>query len=74
VSTVELARSFVLRKQRGLPYSVLDMPEDRRPVLVETAVGRDRFLDVVADRGCSAAGVGSGRTGDRVPERRGQAR
>jgi hypothetical protein len=56
VTTVELARSFVLRKQRGLPYSVLDMPEDRRPVLVETAVDGERFVDAVTDRGCIAAG------------------
>src|SRR6266511_5715685 len=32
--TTELARSFVLQKHRGLPYSVLDMAPDRRPVLV----------------------------------------
>ena len=57
--TVELARSFVLHKHRGLPYSVLDMPSDRRPVLVHTEVPEDAYVDVVTDRGCVAASLPS---------------
>jgi RES domain-containing protein len=55
--TVELCRSFVLHKHRGLPYSVLDMSPEKRPILVETDVARDRFVDVVTDRGCIAVGL-----------------
>lgn len=57
VGTVELARSFVMGKHRGLPYSVLDMVENRRPILVETDVPTDRFVDVVTDRGCQSVGL-----------------
>ena len=53
--TIELARSFVLHKHTGLPYSVLDMAEERRPVLVQTDVPEDRFVDVVTERGCIVA-------------------
>jgi len=56
-STTELARSFVLHKHRGLPYSVLDMARDRQPVLVHTDVPNDAFVDVVTDRGCVAASL-----------------
>lgn len=55
ITTLELARSFVLYKHRDLPYSVLDMPPDRRPVLIQTEVPEDRFVDIVTDRGCVAA-------------------
>jgi RES domain-containing protein len=58
-STVELARSFVLNKHRGLPYSVLDMAPDRRPVLVHTDVPEDAYVDLVTDRGCVAASLSS---------------
>lgn len=56
-STVELARSFVVDKYRDLPYSVLDMVPDRQPVLIESVVPSDRFVDIVSDRGCVAAGL-----------------
>ncbi len=56
-TTVELARSFVLAKFRGLPYSVLDMTAERRPVLVHTDVAEDRFVDAVTNQGCAAAGL-----------------
>lgn len=53
--TVELARSFVIAKHQGLAYSVLDFLPERRPVLAQTEVPKDRFVDVVTDRGCMAA-------------------
>lgn len=56
-STVAVARANVLRKHRGLPYSVLDLRPKRRPVLVETGVTSARFVDVVSDAGCVAAGL-----------------
>lgn len=52
-----LARSFVLNKHRGLPYSVLDMPAHRRPVLVHTDITEAPFVDIVSDRGCVSAGL-----------------
>lgn len=59
VSTVELARSFVLHRYRGLPYSVLDLVPERRPVLVHADVPEDRFVDIVTDPGCAASGLPS---------------
>lgn len=56
-TSTELARSFVLHKHRGLPYSVLDMAPDRRPVLMHTDVPEDVFVDIVTDRGCVAASL-----------------
>lgn len=53
--SVALARSFVLAKHDGAPYSVLDMQEDARPILIETDVETVRFVDIVTDRGCAAA-------------------
>ncbi len=57
--TIGLARSYVLRRHRGLPYSVLDMAPDRRPVLVHTEVPRTTYVDVVTDSGCLAASLPS---------------
>lgn len=56
-STVQIARANVLRRFDGLPYSVLDLLPDRRPVLVETDVRGHRAVDVVSDAGCRAAGL-----------------
>lgn len=56
-STVPVARAIVLRRFDGLPYSVLDLLPDRRPVLVETDVREHRAVDVVTDAGCRAAGL-----------------
>ncbi|MGZ8637616.1 MAG: RES domain-containing protein [Actinomycetota bacterium] len=56
-STAQIARANVLRRFDGLPYSVLDLLPDRRPVLVETDVREHRAVDVVTDAGCRAAGL-----------------
>jgi hypothetical protein len=56
-STVGVARANVLRRFDGLPYSVLDLLPDRRPVLIETDVREHRAVDVVSDAGCRAAGL-----------------
>lgn len=56
-STVQTARANVLRRFDGLPYSVLDLLPDRRPVLIETDVREHRPVDVVSDAGCRAAGL-----------------
>jgi hypothetical protein len=52
-----VARAHVLRRFDGLPYSPLDLRPDRRPALVETDLGEDRFVDVVTDAGCRAASL-----------------
>lgn len=52
-----VARAIVLRRFDGLAYSPLDLRADRRPALVETDVPEDRFVDVVTDAGCQAAGL-----------------
>ncbi len=56
-STAEIARANVLRQFHGLPYSVLDMPAHRRPVMAETEVPAASFIDVVTAPGCRAAGL-----------------
>lgn len=55
-STIEIARANVLRRFVGLPYSLLDLLPERRPVLVETDVTEHRAVNVVTDGGCRAAG------------------
>lgn len=56
-STVGIARANVLRRFDGLPYSVLDLLLDRRPVLVETDVREHRAVDVVSGAGCRSVGL-----------------
>jgi hypothetical protein len=51
------ARSFVIAKHRGLPYTVTDLRPERRPNLVHIQVRRDSFVDVITDAGCVAAGL-----------------
>jgi hypothetical protein len=52
-----VARANVLRRFAGLPYGVLDLVPDRRPILVDTDVPPARVVDLVGDAGCSAAGL-----------------
>lgn len=52
----ETARARVDRKFAGLPYGPLDLRPDRRPILVSTLVPEQRFVDVVTEQGCRAAG------------------
>lgn len=56
-SHVDVARSFVIAKHPGLPYSILDLVPTRRPSLVHTEVKPQSFVDVVTDGGCVAAGL-----------------
>jgi hypothetical protein len=54
---LDVARSFVLRRFDGHPYSAFDLRPEAGPDLVETDVPEDRFVDVVSDDGCRAAGL-----------------
>jgi hypothetical protein len=56
-ATPEVARANVARRFEGLPYGVLDLQPERRPVLVDTDVPSHRAADVVTDAGCQAAGL-----------------
>lgn len=55
--TPEVARQVVLGRFEGLPYGLLDVRADRRPILVETDVPLHRAVDVVTDAGCRAASL-----------------
>ena len=55
--THDVARAVVLGRFEGLPYGLLDVRADRRPVLIETEVTGHRAVDVVTDAGCRAASV-----------------
>jgi RES domain-containing protein len=52
-----VARDVVLGRFAGLPYGLLDVRSDRRPVLIETDVPSHRAADVVTDAGCRAASL-----------------
>ncbi|MGZ8593065.1 MAG: RES domain-containing protein [Actinomycetota bacterium] len=54
---IDVARSFVLARFDGHPYSAFDLRSESGPDLVETVVPEDRFVDVVTDEGCRAAGL-----------------
>ncbi|MGH2635074.1 MAG: RES family NAD+ phosphorylase, partial [Actinomycetota bacterium] len=54
---IDVARSFVLTRFEGHPYSAFDVRPESGPDLVETDVPEDRFVDVVTDPGCRAAGL-----------------
>jgi hypothetical protein len=54
---VDVARSFVLARFEGQPYSAFDLRPEAGPDLVETDVPEDGFVDVVTDEGCRAAGL-----------------
>jgi hypothetical protein len=56
-ATVAVAREVVLGRFAGLPYGLLDVRPDRRPVLIETDVPAHRAVDVVTDAGCRAASL-----------------
>ena len=59
-ATREVARGNVLRRFSGLPYGMLDLRPERRPVLVDTDVREHRAVDVITDAGCRAAGLPAG--------------
>jgi hypothetical protein len=51
----EVARALVLDRFVLLPYGLLDLRPERRPILIETDVSERRVVDVVTDAGCRAA-------------------
>ena len=53
-ATRAVARAVVLGRFEGLPYGLLDLRPDRRPVLIETDVPLHRAVDVVTEAGCRA--------------------
>lgn len=54
---IDVARSFVLTRFEGHPYSAFDLRPESGPDLVETDVPEAGFVDVVTDAGCRAAGL-----------------
>jgi hypothetical protein len=56
-ATPAVAREVVLARFAGLPYGLLDLRSDRRPVLIETEVPTHPAVDVVTDAGCRAASL-----------------
>jgi RES domain-containing protein len=56
-ATRHVARANVLRRFAGLPYGLIDIRPERRPVLIETDVPDRRAVDVTTDAGCRAAGL-----------------
>jgi hypothetical protein len=53
----EVARHVVLGRFQGLPYGLLDLRPERRPVLIETNVPARRSVDIVSHAGCRAASL-----------------
>lgn len=54
---IEVARANVRRLFAGQPYGPEDLDPREAPVLVETLVAEDDYVDVVSDAGCRAAGL-----------------
>ncbi len=55
--TVLLARLFVAHKLAGLPYRPEDLDPDSAPVLVDVEMAPERYVDIITDQGCRAAGL-----------------
>lgn len=53
----DVARANLLRKYRGLPYGPESLDPAEAPVLVETSVTADDFVDIITDDGCTIAGL-----------------
>jgi hypothetical protein len=51
------ARAFVRRKFADRPYGPELLAPDEAPVLVETELPDERYVDVVSDAGCAAVGL-----------------
>jgi RES domain len=58
-ATPAVARAVVLGRFAGLPYGLLDLRPDRRPVLIGTDVRSHRAVDVVTEAGCHAVSLPS---------------
>lgn len=52
-----VARANVLHRFAGLPYGPEDLDPSTAPVLVGAEVPRGRYVDVVTNEGCRAAGL-----------------
>jgi len=53
----DVARANVRRKYRGLPYGPESLDPVEAPILVQTNVAADDFVDIVTDDGCNIAGL-----------------
>ncbi|MDA8185155.1 MAG: RES family NAD+ phosphorylase [Actinomycetota bacterium] len=53
------ARHLLERRLADMPFTADDIDPEELPVLVDTAVDEDKFVDVVTDEGCVAAGLPS---------------
>ena len=51
------ARAYVRRKFAGRPYGPELIAADEAPVLIETEIADESYVDVVSDAGCAAAGL-----------------
>ena len=56
-ATTAVARAVILGRFAGLPYGLLDLRPERRPVLIETDVRSHRAVDVVTEAGCRAVSL-----------------
>ncbi len=56
-ATRDVAHANVLRRFAGLPYGLIDVRPERRPVLIETDIPHRRAVDVTTDAGCRAGGL-----------------
>jgi len=54
---VRVARANLLQRFAGQPYGPEDLEPSSAPVLVSTDVPEGRYVDVVSDAGCEAAGL-----------------
>jgi hypothetical protein len=65
------ARQLLGRRLEGLAITVDDLDPDELPVLIDTSIERDAFVDVVTDDGCVEAGLDKAypldRSGQPVP-------
>lgn len=53
----DVARANVRRKFRGLPYGPESLEPLEAPILVETEIAVDDYVDIITDDGCKAAGL-----------------
>ncbi len=56
-ASIETARANVALRFEGRPFAPEDLDPNEAPVLVETQLENARFVDVVTDGGCTAAGL-----------------
>lgn len=54
-----VAQAYVRRKYRDLPYGPESLEPAEAPILVETEVPADDFVDIITNEGCRASGLPS---------------